>query len=226
MAFELKSVVPWGRNLKEYRLMFNLTEADLAKKIISAGDGPASFNAQMKSLGHKVISLDPIYEFSKEDLAQRIRETGQEVLTQTRRNQQNFVWKLIKDIDELEKVRMQAMQTFLADYEPGRQEGRYLAHALPNRTIYQDDEFELGLSSHFLLLYAQLGLDFHLQSITEMMRICREIRIFPLLDLNAEESRVLGDTIEFFGSAYQIGIEPVAYEFQRNGNKMLRISKS
>ncbi len=121
---------------------------------------------------------------------------------------------------------MQAMQTFLADYEPGRQEGRYLAHALPNRTIYQDDEFELGLSSHFLLLYAQLGLDFHLQSITEMMRICREIRIFPLLDLNAEESSVLGETIEFFGSAYQIGIEPVAYEFQRNGNKMLRISKS
>jgi hypothetical protein len=86
---------------------------------------------------------------------------------------------------------MGAMERFLADYEAGRREGRYVPHALPDRTPYADDAFDLGLSSHFLVLYANLGLDFHLQSLREMLRICREVRIFPLLDLNASESAVL-----------------------------------
>jgi hypothetical protein len=60
----------------------------------------------------------------------------------------------------------------------------------------------------------------------EMLRICREIRIFPLLDLDAKESDVLKGVIGFFRKNYRVTIEPVAYEFQRNGNTMLRIAKS
>lgn len=33
MAFKLDSVVPWGRNLEEYRLMFQLDDSDMSKKI-------------------------------------------------------------------------------------------------------------------------------------------------------------------------------------------------
>ncbi len=44
MAFQLNSVVPWGRNLAEYRLMFELSDEDMKKKIAGFGDGPASFN--------------------------------------------------------------------------------------------------------------------------------------------------------------------------------------
>lgn len=225
MAFELKSVVPWGRNLEEYSLMFNLSEKDLTRKIVSVGDGPASFNVQMKNAGYQVTSLDPIYAFSREELARRIDETKLEILTQTRTNHSNFVWKHIKDIEHLERVRMEAMQAFLEDFVSGKQEGRYLAHALPERTIYPDNAFELGLSSHFLVLYAKLGLDFHLHSIAEMMRICKEIRIFPLLDLNAKESEVLSGILAYFNEQYQVSIETVGYEFQRNANKMLKISK-
>ena len=60
MAFELKNIVPWGRTLDEYKRMFNLTEQDLSKKIISFGDGPASFNSEMNHLKKTVVSLDPI----------------------------------------------------------------------------------------------------------------------------------------------------------------------
>ena len=44
---KLNEVVPWGRTLQEYKLMFNLSEIDLNKKILGCGDGPASFNAEM-----------------------------------------------------------------------------------------------------------------------------------------------------------------------------------
>ena len=33
MAFQLNSVVPWGRNFAEYRLMFELSDKDMKKKI-------------------------------------------------------------------------------------------------------------------------------------------------------------------------------------------------
>ena len=44
MAFQLDSVVPWGRNLEEYKLMFGLDDSDISKKIAGFGDGPACFN--------------------------------------------------------------------------------------------------------------------------------------------------------------------------------------
>jgi cytochrome c biogenesis factor len=46
MAFELKNVVPWGRNLEEYTRIFKLTDLDFNSHIISFGDGPASFNSK------------------------------------------------------------------------------------------------------------------------------------------------------------------------------------
>jgi len=33
MKFELEKVVPWGRNLKEYKEMFNLSNNDLDKNM-------------------------------------------------------------------------------------------------------------------------------------------------------------------------------------------------
>jgi hypothetical protein len=225
MAFELNSVVPWGRNLEEYRLMFNLTAEDIGKKIMSAGDGPASFNVEMYQMGHRVVSLDPIYTFSTTALAERIQQTREEVLTQIQRNKGNFVWKHITDIDTLERIRMQAMNTFLSDFEAGKQEGRYISHALPDKTSFKNGAFDIGLSSHFLILYAKLGLEFHIQSITEMLRICQQIRIFPILDLNAQPSPVLQGILDFFQTQYQVEVIQVDYEFQRNGNQMLQIIK-
>ncbi|MGA9638946.1 hypothetical protein, partial [Flavobacterium sp.] len=80
MAFELKNVVPWGRNLSEYKNMFNLSESDLNRRIISFGDGPASFNFEMDSEGKKCISIDPIYQFTTQELKERFNEVRNEVM--------------------------------------------------------------------------------------------------------------------------------------------------
>lgn len=34
MAFKLENVVPWGRNFNEYRLMFQLDDSDMSKKLL------------------------------------------------------------------------------------------------------------------------------------------------------------------------------------------------
>lgn len=48
MAVQLDNVVPLGRSLKQYRLVFDLSDEDLNRKIIGVGDGIASFNYEMK----------------------------------------------------------------------------------------------------------------------------------------------------------------------------------
>lgn len=225
MAFELNSVVPWGRTLEEYEKIFMLTKDDLDKRIISFGDGPASFNAEMNEREKEVISIDPIYQFTVDQLTKRIDETSLQVINQTRENEGNFVWDTIKSVNELQEIRMKAMRNFLLDFENGLVAKRYIPHSLPDKTFFANDEFELGLSSHFLLLYSMLGFEFHRAAIKEMMRICSEVRIFPILTLDAKVPEFLNELLEVLSQDYQTEIKKVPYEFQKGGNEMLVIKK-
>ena len=81
---KLNEVIPWGRSFDEYRLMFGLTPKDLAGRILGCGDGPASFNAEASSKRHSVISCDPIYAFSMEEIRRRVEESHQTVISQVR----------------------------------------------------------------------------------------------------------------------------------------------
>ncbi|GAA5221642.1 hypothetical protein [Membranihabitans marinus] len=223
MKFELKKVVPWGRNLKEYQEMFNLSNNDLDKNIISFGDGPASFNSELNNLGKKCTSIDLIYQFSETELKERFEVVKKQVMEQVRNNTENFTWNNIKTPDELENLRVKSMSDFLNDFSKGKKEKRYIYHSLPEKLNFKEQTFDLGLSSHFLLLYPKLGIDFHIQSINEMLRLCKEIRIFPILNLNAEKSEMLNDIIKHFGKNYTVNIEKVKYEFQKGGNEMLTL---
>lgn len=226
MVFELSKVVPWGRTLEEYKMIFALSEEDLKKSIASFGDGPASFNAEMKKMNYNVISFDPIYAFTKEQLIERIQKTKDIVMEQTRKNKENFCWTTIKGLNELEKIRMSAMNNFILDFEEGLEANRYIPHELPNKTSFSERYFDIGLSSHFLILYSQLGLNFHIKAINEMLRICKEVRIFPILDLDAKVSNLLEEIIKYYNNKYNVSITETSYEFQKNGNKMLSINHS
>jgi hypothetical protein len=223
MTFQLSKVVPWGRTLEEYKTMFNLTKEELRKSMASFGDGPASFNSEMTKLNNSVTSFDPIYQFTKEQLLKRIEDTKDIVMKQTRENKDNFIWRTIRDLDELEETRMGAMYEFIEDFDKGRNENRYIPHELPNKTTFLDNHFDIGLSSHFLLLYPDLGLDFHIKAIDEMLRICKEVRIFPILDLDAKESSMLRPVIDNYSKSYNVKIEKTDYMFQKGGDKMLVI---
>ena len=221
MAFVLNKVVPWGRTLDEYKRMFML--GDDEGRIAGFGDGPASFNFEATIKGLSVTSFDPIYSASAEQIQKRINEVRNEVMQQMSANIENYVWNDIKSIDELEKRRMSAMQLFLNDFEKGRKEGRYIPHSLPDKLDVKDNSFELGLSSHFLLMYTSLGYEFHIAAIEEMLRVCTEVRIFPILDLDAKQTELINKVINYFDKKYKTQICKTDYEFQKNGNKMLKI---
>ena len=138
-------------------------------------------------------------------------------------NPSDYVWTYFTDPDALGVARLRAMQVFLGDYEAGPAEGRYLVAALP-KLPFKDHEFDLCLCSHLLFLYsAQLSLDFHLSSMLEMLRVAREVRAFPLLDLDLQRSPHLEPVMAELRSAdFQVEIVDVPYIFQKGGGQMLR----
>lgn len=223
--FELERVVPWGRSFDEYQRMFALHDEDLTRRIVGCADGPASFNAEGTRRGGAIVSCDPIYRYTAKQLRERISETHDEVLDQTRRNEGAFVWDSIRDVDELGRVRMAAMDDFLRDYPDGKNEGRYVDAELP-RLPFPDHAFDLALCSHFLFLYSNhVDRRFHELAIDEMCRVAAEARIFPLLTLNGTRSPFVDHVVGALDArgTHKATVERVPYEFQRGGNEMLRI---
>ena len=222
--FQLDQVVPWGRSFDEYCRMFALTDEDLTRRILGCGDGPASFNAEATRRGATVISFDPIYEWEPADIRTRIAATCDEILEQTRRNANEFVWDSIHSVDELGRVRMAAMNAFLDDFVGGKAQGRYVVSELPILP-FADQSFDLALCSHLLFLYSdQLGETFHHQSLRELCRLAGEVRVFPLLALGGRRSPFIDSTVaRLADSGHEVTIERVPYEFQRGANQMMRI---
>ncbi len=223
---KLSEVVPWGRTFEEYRSMFDLTARDLQLAILGCGDGPASFNSEMTRLGHHVISVDPLYAFSRQEIKQRIQETYEPIISQTKQNLSQYRWTHFGNPDRLGQARLAAMEQFLQDFEAGLAERRYLPQALPTLS-FDAGTFQLSLCSHFLFLYsAHLSLEFHLASIQELLRVSSELRIFPLLDLECRPSPYVDPVQAYFTArGLSVEIKTVPYEFQKGGNQMLRLAK-
>jgi hypothetical protein len=146
------------------------------------------------------------------------------IVEQARRNRDEFVWTAISSPEDLRSVRIAAMEDFLADYDAGLSEGRYIAASLPTLP-FADSSLDRAVCSHFLFLYSeQLGASFHEDAILELCGVAEEVRIFPILALGGLPSPHVESTMDKLkASKYGVAIERVPYEFQRGGNEMMRI---
>ena len=119
------------------------------------------------------------------------------------------------------------MRRFLVDYERGKREGRYVNARLPSLP-FPDKAFDLALCSHLLFLYSDhLSLEFHREAITEMCRVAKDVRIFPLLDLGSQESIHLEPTTSGLqNTGREARFVQVDYEFQKGANTFLSINAS
>jgi hypothetical protein len=124
-------VVPRGRSLDEYARIFDLTPRYLRGRILDCGGGPASFNAEATAAGHRIVSCDPLYRHSADDIRRRAEESSGALLENARAHRDRFVWREIRSPDHPGEVRMAAMGRFLADYPSGLAEGRYRTGKLP-----------------------------------------------------------------------------------------------
>ena len=219
---KLESIVPWGRSFEEYRSFFNLAETDLQKRILGCGDGPANFNAVLTQQGGNIISVDPIYEFTADQIRSRIDEVYAQIMSQVEHNRDNYIWGIIKNVAELGKVRMHAMNQFLSDYDAGLQFGRYISASLSSLP-FTDHQFELALCSHFLFLYSEhLNLDQHILSMMELCRIAEEVRVYPLISLDGFESMHLSTVIKALDKGgIHVALQTVDYQFQKGATSML-----
>jgi SAM-dependent methyltransferase len=206
--------------------MFALTPRDLWGKILDCASGPASLNAELTAEGHKVTSCDPLYSFTADEIRARIDATFDALVDNARVAYDEFLWRDIESPEHLGKVRMAAMQRFLADFPEGLKEGRYRPDALPHLG-FDDDKFDLALCSAFLFTYTELlSLDFHVTAIEEMCRVASEARIFPLLKGYGGPSPYVEPVMNrLLDRGYTAAIREVPYEFQRGGNKMLAVKR-
>jgi organic hydroperoxide reductase OsmC/OhrA len=224
-VFKLEEVVPWGRSFADYKAMFALNETDRWKRILGCGDGPASFNTEATKIGMQVISCDPLYAFSAEAIRSRIESCAPAIADQLRKNADAYHWDFYGSVETVIAERFSAMERFLEDFTDPKASDRYEAGALP-RLRYSSESFDLVLVSHLLFLYsAKLDLEMHYQSIMELLRVGREVRIYPLVDLNGGPSPHLPEVLRRLEEAgFKASIEPVSYRFQKGADKMLKIA--
>ena len=224
MSFRLSKIIPWGRSLREYQLMFSLTEENERGRILGCGDGPASFNAEMRQRGLFVVSCDPLYALGAQMIQSEFEASVHSVMSQVRANPRNYVGGFHRDPDDLLRTRRMVMRRFISDYSEGRNEGRYVVGELP-RLPFLDGAFDLALCSHLLFLYSEaLSFEFHIHSLVELCRVAKEVRIFPLTDLTCEPSCHLSPVCGRLSElGFRFEIQRVNYQLQRNGDQMMRI---
>ena len=204
--------------------MFALTPRDLRGSILDCAAGPASFNAEATAAGHHVVSSDPLYRLSAEDIRDRVEETSGTLIAHAKAARDRFVWRDFRSPEHLGEVRLAVMDRFLADFPSGLAEGRYRTDELPH-LAFEDDRFDLALCSHFLFLYSdRLPADFHVAAIEEMCRVAGEARVFPLLGAYGAASPHVEPVISTLRErGYEAAIRRVPYEFLRGGDEMLSV---
>jgi hypothetical protein len=224
MAVHFDQIVPWGRSRGEYDLMFDLSAPDLAGGVLDCGGGPSSFTAELSACGFRAVSVDPIYAFSGSEIRTRFEAVVDSMLSQVRATPDDWTWSYHHSPDDLLVTRRAALERFLADYESGLRENRYLVGELPSLS-FAPASFGLAVCSHLLFLYSDLLTeDFHIRAVRELCRVAREVRIFPLLTQSRQPSPYLStvrSALDADGCTTEV--VRVSYEFQRGGNQMLRV---
>jgi hypothetical protein len=224
--FHITDVLPWGRNATEYRAMFDLGNVPMDAHILDVGGGPASFNVEDTSKGRKITSIDPIYQFSQKAIRNRIVETRSVMMEGVHKAKARFVWNYFASPEELETTRLTAMEMFLADFQEGTIQKRYIAGSLP-QLPFEDNCFDLVLCSHLLFMYSTiLDESFHVSSVKEMLRMAPQVRIFPLQDNDGNTSKHLKSIMNYARIAgASCEVRRVDYEFQSGANEMLVLAK-
>jgi SAM-dependent methyltransferase len=224
MSLQLDDFLITGRTFEEYVAFFDL-DAEMMKKmrVLDCPSGASSFIAEAKSRGIAAQGCDILYCYDRDALRLQGEKSIEKVYSDTSwMADNNFAF--YHSIERHKEHRIGSLEAFCADYNTRD----YWFAELP-KLPYADDSFDLVLSSHLLFVYDdRLDLAFHEASITEMLRISKEVRIFPLVDYKnsrADES----DNLSPF--AYQIAekfggeIVKVGFEFQKRAEYMLKIKR-
>jgi len=216
-------VPPWGRNAAEYEAFFSLDEIAASARVLDCGSGPASFAAEWSSQGRFVVAADPIYQQPGDEIAADFEPTAVRMLEGTRKAYDRFSWTHYKSPEDVVERRRETLRRFIADFQAADRVGRYVAARLPDLP-FSAASFDPVLCAHMLFLYSdELDLDLHIASLREMLRVGREVRVFPLLDMQGERSKHLEPAMRDLETIAHAELVRVPFEFRRGDSFMLRL---
>jgi ubiquinone/menaquinone biosynthesis C-methylase UbiE len=223
--FDLGGLVhPWGRNAGEYEAFFNLSDVSASARILDCGAGPASFAAEWGRRGRFVVAADPAYGRPKSEIAADFPATAERMLAGMLKARDRFRWDHYGTPERVIETRRAALDKFLDDFQSLASRGRYVAARLPELP-FPPDLFDLVLCGHLLFLYSnELHTASHLAFIKEMLRVGREVRIFPLLDMDGRPSIHVEAVLHAPLSA-RMELVMVPFEFRIGDSRMLRLTK-
>ncbi|WP_026292605.1 hypothetical protein [Rubritalea marina] len=224
MHTQLEQVVPLGHSLGQYQRMFKLTEDDLNKKLLGVADGPSSFNAELTAAGGQVTSIDPIYAYTGEEIESQFQSSFDPVRQRLTPNPQDWDWSFQPAPGLMQTRRTCATRSFVDDFKLPSSTDRYKVGELPQLPV-NTAQFDIAVCSHFLFFYSdQLSFQFHIDAINEMLRVAREVRIFPLTTLMLNVSPYIeGVLLNFITEGYEVLIEESDYTLVDGYNRVMTI---
>lgn len=225
---DIDRIAFFGRTYAEYMDIFSLDNSIMNQgRILDCPAGASSFAAEAHQSGLDVTACDIMYNRSADELIEKCKKDIQHVFEKFDEASHLYVWKYYKNKDEVIALRNKALNLFAEDFSAGFNEKRYVFSELP-RLPFPDKSFSLVLSGNFLFLYGdRLDLEFHKACIKELIRVCsREVRIFPLVGLDAKPYPYLDKILSFLGSdGIKTEIVGVPFEFQKGANQMIRLKE-
>lgn len=224
--FDFGGAVPaWGRSAAEYEAFFALSDVPSSARVLDCGGGPSSFAAEWGGTGRFVVAVDPVYRFSARNIQSDFQSTSARMLKGAREAYARFVWDDYESPESVVRLRRDVLTAFLCDFRSAPASGRYVAGHLPDLP-FRAESFDLVLCSHLLFLYsAEFDTETHISYLRELLRVGREVRVYPLLDMAGNRSRHLGHTIQAMRNRAHVEVVPVPYEFRRGDSNMLRLMK-
>ncbi len=224
--FDFGGAVPaWGRSAAEYEAFFALSGVPSSARVLDCGGGPSSFAAEWGGTGRFVVAVDPVYRFSGRNIEEDFESTSARMLKGAREAYARFIWDHYESPESVVRLRRDVLSTFLGDFRSAAASGSYVAGHLPDLP-FRAKSFDLVLCSHLLFLYsAEFDTETHISYLRELLRIGREVRVYPLLDMAGNRSRHLDGTIRTMQECVEIEVVPVPFEFRRGDTNMLRLTE-
>ncbi len=218
----MRKLVLWGHQLDEYKEMFSLQDSELQGRLLEYGCGPSAINATLKNEVQSIISVDPLFSLDAAKLHEDCETSFNKRIEQIIQDKEAFDFSYYGSLDDLIAYRRQGLARFFQDYPAGRDEKRYLS---PKNLNFNDFSFDLALSSHYF--FADAGeneLALHLETISALANVAKEVRIFPLIDRFGQPSPLLGPVLLGLQQA-NLGVEicNVNYHLQPAGHAMLKV---
>jgi len=214
-----------SRSFEEYESMFLFTGSELQGRLLDCPGGASSFTAHAGSLGVSVTAVDPVYAMPAPALIDLVEGEPERGSAHTAAGMDRYRWDFYGSIEGHREMRKKSAAIFVRDLEDHPE--RYVAASLPDLP-FDDRQFDLVLSSHFLFTYAdRLDQAFHCDALIELHRVCRgEVRVFPLLDQAGRSLHEMTRDLvaDLAGRGVGARISQVPYEFQHGGNQMLVLS--